>query len=259
MSNSESTLRVGLIYPEILGTYGDRGNALITVQRAQRHGFSAELVEITAREPIPSNLDFYFLGGGEDDSQHIAAEGLRKSRSSLLSAHSNGAVILAVCAGFQLLGNSYEAANGSVLEGIGLIDMVTSAGSTRAISEIVLQPEPSPHWGTVGPPSLVTGFENHGGRTHLNTGVEPFGRVDTGTGNGNGYDGALSERVLGTYLHGPLLARNSELADRILGWVVGSLKPSDDELERRLHQECLKRGRAKGVLRWWNDRMLARG
>ena len=259
MNAGESTLRIGLVYPDILGTYGDRGNALIIAQRAQKRGIAAEIIEIDAREPISSGLDFYLLGGGEDDSQHIAARSLQESRSALIEAHNAGAAIVAVCAGFQLLGHSYEAADGSLLEGIGLIDMITRAGANRSIGEVVIEAEPSPNWGTAGPPSLITGFENHGGRTQLGQGVVPLGQVKVGTGNGNGSDGVLGERLLGTYLHGPVLARNPELADRVLSWVVGPLEEIDDSLERRLHDECLSRGSAQGVKRWWQNRMLARG
>jgi hypothetical protein len=164
----DAPLRIGLVYPELLGTYGDRGNALVLAQRCRWRGIPAEIVEVAAGDPVPATLDCYLLGGGEDDPQHLAAAGLRASRASLVRAHEEGAVVFAVCAGFQLLGHSYVAADGTVLDGIGLVDARTTAGPTRLIGEVVVEPD--------APLPLLTGFENHGGRTTLGPGVGPGGR-----------------------------------------------------------------------------------
>jgi CobQ-like glutamine amidotransferase family enzyme len=257
----DSAISIGLIYPELLGTYGDRGNAIVLVQRARWRGIPAELVEIEAGETIPENLDVYIFGGGEDDPQHMAAEGMRGSKSNIERAHANGAVVLAICAGFQLIGHRYIAADGAELEGIGLIDMETRAGSPRLIGEVVVQPAANDVWGDLGPPRALTGFENHGGRTTLGPEVTPLGRVLAGGGNGDGSqtEGALAERLIGTYLHGPVLPRNVELADRILAWVTGDLPPLDASIEQSLRLDRLDAGMSKGVRRWWRDRMLARG
>ena len=128
MTSRESAVRVGLVYPELLGTYGDRGNAVVLVQRCRWRGIPAELVEVRAGAPIPDSLDVYLFGGGEDDPQLMAAEGMRASRANIERAHAGGAVILAVCAGFQLLGHRYDAADGEVIEGAGIVDLVTRAG-----------------------------------------------------------------------------------------------------------------------------------
>ena len=178
MATRESGVRVGLVYPELLGTYGDRGNALVLVERCRWRGIDAELVEVAAGEPIPDSLDVYLFGGGEDDPQNMAAAGLRDSRAAIERAWLGGAVVFAVCAGFQLIGHRYVAADGVILEGIGLIDAVTNAGPNRLIGEVVVDPAP--------PLPRLTGFENHGGRTTLGAGVEPLGRVVTGGGNGDG-------------------------------------------------------------------------
>ena len=259
----DSAVRVGLVYPELLGTYGDRGNAVVLVQRAKWRGIPAELVEVRAGDAIPDSLDIYLFGGGEDDPQLMAAAGMRASRGNVERAHASGAAVLAVCAGFQLVGHRYDAADGSVIEGMGIIDRVTRAGPDRLIGEVVVAPGPSRHWGPNGPPAMLSGFENHGGRTTLGTGVEPLGAVVAGGGNGDGShtDGALGERFVGTYLHGPVLPRNPELADRLLEWVTnGDGLPSlDSDLEQRLRAERLRAGTARGIRRWWNDRMLARG
>jgi hypothetical protein len=247
----ESALRVGLIYPELLGTYGDRGNAVVLVQRARWRGFDAELVEVAASEAIPDSLDVYLFGGGEDDPQSMAAAGMRSSAANIGRARDRGAAVLAVCAGFQLIGHRYDAADGEAIDGLGLVDALTRAGSPRLIGEVVVEPD--------DPLPTLTGFENHGGRTTLGPGERPLGRVRTGGGNGDGYDGILGERLVGTYLHGPVLPRNPALADLLLSWVLGDLAPLDSPLENRLRAQQLDAGSATGLRRWWQDRRLARG
>ena len=138
-----SAVRVGLVFPELLGTYGDRGNAIVLVERCRRRGIDAELVEVAAGTPIPDSLDVYLFGGGEDDPQVMASAGMRASRAAIERARGSGAVILAVCAGFQLIGHSYEARDGEHLDGLGLVDMATSAGPSRLIGEVVVEPDPT--------------------------------------------------------------------------------------------------------------------
>ncbi|MGH8986443.1 MAG: type 1 glutamine amidotransferase [Acidimicrobiia bacterium] len=251
MTTEASVLRVGLVYPELLGTYGDRGNAVVLVQRARWRGHSAELVEVAASEPIPASLDIYLFGGGEDDPQSMAAAGMRASAANVSQARAGGAAVLAVCAGFQLIGSRYDTGDGDTIEGLGLVDAVTRAGSPRLIGEVVVKPQN-------GLPAL-TGFENHGGRTTLGSGERPLGRVVTGGGNGNGYDGVRGERLIGTYLHGPVLPRNPALADLLLSWVLGDLAPLESQPEQALRAERLAAGSAAGLRKWWQDRRLARG
>lgn len=248
-----SALRVGLVYPELLGTYGDRGNAIVLVERARRRGMDAELVEVAAGTPLPDSLDVYLLGGGEDDPQVLAAASLVESRAALERARGRGAVVLAVCAGFQLLGHRYDAREGA-MDGLGIADMVTVAGTDRVIGEIVVEPDAS-----LGLPTL-TGFENHGGRTSLGPDARPLGRVVHGDGNDGTVDGVLGERIVGTYLHGPVLPRNPALADLLLGWVVGrELAALDDTLPNALRAERLLAAEAGGLARWRQHRHLARG
>lgn len=264
-SRRESAVRIGLVFPELLGTYGDRGNAVVLVQRCRWRGIPAELVEVGAGGPIPGSLDVYLFGGGEDDPQLMAAEGMRASRVAVERAHAGGAVVFAVCAGFQLLGHRYDAADGTAIEGAGIVDAVTTAGPNRLIGEVVVEPTASEHWGPSGAPPTLTGFENHGGRTTLGPGLEPLGRVVAGGGNGDGSgaDGALGERLVCTYMHGPVLPRNPALADRVLAWVAGtsdhSLPELASDLEQRLHAERLHAGSARGVRRRWREHRLARG
>jgi CobQ-like glutamine amidotransferase family enzyme len=251
----DSAVRVGLVYPELLGTYGDRGNAVVLVQRARWRGYDAELVEVAAGSAIPDSLDVYLFGGGEDDPQVMASAGMRASRAAIDRARAGGAAVLAVCAGFQLIGHSYEAADGEIIEGLGLVDAVTRAGPNRLIGELVVEPEP--------PLPVLTGFENHGGRTTLGPGERPLGRVLARDGKGNdagtGTDGMLGDRLIGTYLHGPVLPRNPALADHILSWVVGDLEPIDSAREEQLRASRLHAGTARGLRKWWQGRVLARG
>jgi len=247
----DSVVRVGLVYPELLGTYGDRGNGVVLVQRLRWRGHDAELVEIAAGEPIPDSLDVYLFGGGEDDPQVMASAGMRASRAAIERARAGGAAILAVCAGFQLIGHSYEAADGTMIEGLGLVDAVTRAGPNRLIGELVVEPDP--------PLPVLTGFENHGGRTTLGPAERPLGRVLARNGSGGDTEGLLGERLIGTYMHGPVLPRNPALADHILSWVVGDLEPLDSTREEQLRAARIHAGSARGARKWWQERVLARG
>jgi CobQ-like glutamine amidotransferase family enzyme len=249
-------VRVGLVYPELLGTYGDRGNAVVLVERCRRRGLAAELVEVPAGTPVPESLDVYLFGGGEDDAQVMAAAGMRASGAAIARARDRGSVVFAVCAGFQLLGTTYEAGDGDVLDGLGLVDLDTRAGDGRLIGECLVRPDPAS-----GLP-MLTGFENHGGRTTLGPGVEPLGRVTVGHGNGiDGVDGLLGERILGTYLHGPVLPRNPALADHLLAWVVGRgvLTPLDDALVDALRTQRLEEAGRTGFAARRRDWQLNRG
>ena len=249
----ESAVRVGLVYPELLGTYGDRGNALVLEQRCRWRAQAAEVVEIAAGEPIPDSLDVYLFGGGEDAPQAMAAAGMRESRANVERAHTHGAVVFAVCAGFQNIGTSYTLPDGAVIEGMGLVDAATVAGSPRLIGEVVVEPD--------APLPRLTGFENHGGRTTLGPGVRALGRVLAGGGNGDGagVDGVLGERLVATYLHGPVLPRNPALADLVLTWILGDLAPLDSTWEDRLRAERLDAGAKTGLAKWWRDLRLTRG
>ena len=247
----DSAVRVGLVYPELLGTYGDRGNAVVLVQRLQWRGHDAELVEVAAGEPIPDSLDVYLFGGGEDDPQVMASAGMRASRGAIERAHDAGAGVLAVCAGFQLIGHSYEAADGTIIDGLGLVDAVTRAGPNRLIGELVVEPDP--------PLPVLTGFENHGGRTTLGPGERPLGRVVARNGSGDTVEGVVAERLIGTYMHGPVLPRNPALADHILSWIVDDLEPLDSTREEQLRVARLHAGSARGMRKWWQERVLARG
>jgi CobQ-like glutamine amidotransferase family enzyme len=252
MPGRESTLTVGLLFPDLLGTYGDSGNAAILAQRLRWRGIEAQIITVTAGEPVPASCEVYVVGGGEDLPQALAARQLGSPAGSpLRQAVDRGAAVLAVCAGLQILGTSFVGPDGVEADGLGLVDCTTRRGpGPRAVGEIVVDP--------VGPLALplLSGYENHAGVTSVGPGASPAGRVRVGVGNGDGTgtDGVWAGRVLGTYLHGPVLARNPALADLLLGWVVGDLAPLDDREEQALRAERLRLAegrpsRARGAVR----------
>jgi hypothetical protein len=235
-----SVVRIALLYPELLGTYGDRGNARVLLQRLAWRGVPAELVEAPWGEPIPASCDIYVLGGGEDSPQASAAAALI-SEGTVHRAVEDGAAVLGICAGFQILGHSFFGPDGAARPGLGLLDCTTARrASPRIVGEILVEPNPDA-WGGGGgaEPSLppLSGYENHAGLTDLGPGATPLGKVNVGVGNGDGTEGAIGGRVVGTYLHGPALARNPALADLILSWFAGELEPLDDSEVTELREE----------------------
>lgn len=221
---SESTVRIGLVLPDVMGTYGDGGNALVLRQRLRMRGHDAEIVEIGLNDPVPETLDIYALGGAEDAAQRLATRHLQRY-PGLQRAAERGAPVLAICAAIQVLGHWYETSSGERVDGVGLLDVTTSPQQSRSIGEIVIQPI------TGGLTQPLSGFENHRGGTTLGSDATGLGRVTRGVGNGvgDGYEGAVQGSVIGTYLHGPVLARNPELADHLLARALGvdALPPLD--------------------------------
>jgi CobQ-like glutamine amidotransferase family enzyme len=248
MPSPQSSLAVALLFPDLLGTYGDSGNALILVQRLRWRGFSTEMLTVRSGDPVPAGCQLYVVGGGEDLPQALAARELGPRPGGPLDrAVAGGAAVLAVCAGLQILGTSFVGPDGVEADGLGLIDCRTQrGGGPRAVGEIVVEPE---H--LLGLPPL-SGYENHAGVTAVGPDATPLGRVLRGVGNGDGSgtEGVRAGRVLGTYLHGPVLARNPALADLLLGWVVGDLEPLDDADQLALREERLTASGA-GRARWW--------
>jgi lipid II isoglutaminyl synthase (glutamine-hydrolysing) len=230
-------LRIALVFPSLLGTYGDGGNASVLAQRLRWRAIDTELVEVAVDEPLPEQADVYVLGGGEDTAQTLAVSRL----DGLAAVVDRGAPVFAVCAGFQILGETFLDAHGDVHAGLGLIDCRTDRlPGSRAVGELLGRPAVD---GLTGP---LTGYENHGGRTLLGADAAPFARVEAGVGNGDGVDGAIQGSVVATYLHGPALARNPALADWILGKVAGPLTALDDAEEEDLRRErlaALRKGR----------------
>jgi hypothetical protein len=242
----ESSVRIALLLPDVLGTYSDRGNATVLAQRLRLRGTPADVIEVSAEAVAPTSCDVYVLGGGEDAAQTYTVQWLL-SQPSLLTVMQT-AQVLAVCAGMQVLGVSMQDASGQQVAGAGVLDIRTTAGGRRAVGEVVADC-------TDRDVRTLTGFENHRGHTHLGAEVTALGRVLSGTGNGDGTDGVLTASVVGTYLHGPVLARNPTLADYILrratGLVLPALEVPDEEAARRLHLGAGPTRRTRGVVARW--------
>lgn len=222
---------VVLLLPEVLGTYGDAGNAAVLATRLRWRGIPARVLSVGWTDAVPADGDVYVLGGGEDAAQVLAADRLRDS-IGLHRALDRGAPTLAVCAGLQVLGTAFTIADGTRVAGLGALDLETrSGGGPRRIGDVVADPLLP---GLDGP---LEGFENHGGITELGPDAAPLARlrdpargpVGAGNGTGDRLEGAVSGRgrgsVVGTYLHGPVLARNPALADLLLARAVGELPP----------------------------------
>jgi lipid II isoglutaminyl synthase (glutamine-hydrolysing) len=271
---TDAAVRIAVVYPELLGTYGDGGNAVVLAQRLRWRGIPSEIIEVELGDAVPRSADMYVLGGGEDAPQALAAEELRRV-GALQAALEGGAVVLAVCAGLQVIGERFLGPGGESRAGVGLVDIETVIRlRTRAVGEIVVEPAAALDL------PLLSGYENHAGATTLGPGIAPLGRVRRGIGNGGAGsvgavnpdaqrdapgDGCIVGRVVGTYLHGPVLARNPALADRLLGWVVGSALPElpggDPEAEE-LRIERLAaafRGDLPGAARRLTTRLARRG
>jgi CobQ-like glutamine amidotransferase family enzyme len=223
----DSSVRIALVFPSLLGTYGDGGNASVLAQRLRWRGINAEMIDVGVDDAVPEQADLYVLGGGEDTAQTLAVS--RLANGVLGRAASAGKGIFAVCAGFQILGESFLVGRGEVVPGLGLVDCRTDRlPGSRAVGELLIDSD-------VG---TLTGYENHGGRTTLGPAARPLGRVRDGVGNGDdGSDGLVQGSVVATYLHGPALARNPALADHLLQQVVGDLSPLDDREEEELRAE----------------------
>ncbi len=239
----DSTVRIALLLPEILGTYGDGGNAVVLAQRLRWRDIPAEVVTVTGADgSVPATCDIYLLGGGEDTAQQYAARHLAE-HDGMQRAVEAGAAVLAVCAGFQILGHDFAGSDERAHAGLGMLDVRTRARRRRAVGEIVVEPDPAldpdPRWA-----QPLTGFENHQGGTVLGPACRRLGRVITGVGNGTDdrAEGAVQGRIVGTYLHGPVLARDPHLADLLLGWVTGTALaplplPAVDTLRKARLQE----------------------
>jgi CobQ-like glutamine amidotransferase family enzyme len=241
-----ASLRIAHLYPEAMNLYGDMGNIRVLQRRAEWRGIGVSVKDISIGPAELDSFDVIFFGGGQDrDQTRIARDLALHKRASLERAIGDGAAVLAVCGGYQLLGHSYVDADGRSMEGLGLLDLRSRAGDDRWIGNVVIEPDAS----LALSPRTVVGFENHGGRTFLGSGLRPLGRVIAGGGNNgeDGGEGVLSGTVIGTYLHGSLLPKNPALADWLLaaglrhaGGDVAALVPLDDTIEIAAHEMALE-------------------
>jgi hypothetical protein len=229
-------LRLLSLYPEQMNIYADRGNIVFLQRRCEWRGIGFGYAAAGPGEPIdPAAHDLFYVGGGQDrDQRMVAADMVASKRGDLHAAVESGAVLLAVCGGYQLLGHSYQLGE-ETLPGLGLVDLETvREPGPRLIGNVAIEVNLGPG------PRLLAGFENHGGRTYLGPGVPALGRVVEGRGNngGDGLEGVRRHNLIGTYLHGPLLPKNAWLADHLIATALErrygarpELEPLDDALE----------------------------
>jgi CobQ-like glutamine amidotransferase family enzyme len=245
-------IRVGHLYPAYLNIYADRGNIAVLERRAalRGHELAVDAIDL-GRELEPGAHDLLYVGGGQDREQALIAPDLAARGDALREAVEGGVAVLAVCGGYQLLGRGYRGRDGSLMPGAGLFPHETVAGETRMIGDVLLECELDK-----GSRRPLAGFENHAGRTHLDRGARPLGRVVHGFGNdgSSGFEGCVVANAVGTYLHGPLLPRNPWLADWLLeralahagGGATVRLDPLSDDLEAEAFRVAAGRARARG-------------
>jgi CobQ-like glutamine amidotransferase family enzyme len=245
-------IRVGHLYPDYLNIYADRGNIAVLDRRAAWRGHELHVRAIGVGDEIRAgDHDLLYVGGGQDREQALIAPDFAAKADGLRAAIDAGAAMLAVCGGYQLLGRFYRDRHGAELPGAGVLPLHTVAGETRMIGDVLLECELEP-----GRRETLAGFENHAGRTVLDAGAEPLGRVLAGFGNDgqSGFEGCRVGRVAGTYLHGPLLPRNPWFADWVLAQALAHaageepprLEPLSDELEAEAHAVASRRARERG-------------
>lgn len=243
---------VGHLYPDYLSIYADRGNMAVLERRAAWRGIGFDYRPIGMGEAVePGEHDLLYLGGGQDREQALVAADLVRKGEAVREAVAGGAALLAVCGGYQLMGRFYRDRGGSELPGIGLLPLHTIAGERRMIGDVLLDCELEP-----GARRPLAGFENHAGRTILDPGAEPLGRVVAGFGNDgeSGHEGCRLGRAVGTYLHGPLLPRNAWFADRLLSQALAhrsggeppELEPLASDLEDEAQRVAARRAKARG-------------
>lgn len=237
---TDRTLTIAWLYGARMNIYGDRGNVLALAQRARWRGIAPRVVEVGIGEPIPTESDIFFFGGGQDEAQISVSRDLAGAKGEAIrSAVEHGAALLSVCGGYQLLGHEYRPHDAEPLPGIGLFDVDSEAGPERFIGNVVVDSR----WGT------LVGFENHSGLTFLGDSASPMGTVRVGRGNNgrDGGEGVIYKHAIGCYLHGSLLPKNPALTDWLLEAGIrrrygdGDLTPLDDTIEHLAHTNAIER------------------
>ena len=246
-----ASIRLVHLYPDLMSVYGDRGNVLTLKRRAEWRGFEVDVRELSLGDTLdPADVDLIFFGGGQDREQAVVSpDFLRQKGEAVRQAVEDGAALLSVCGGYQLLGTSYTTVDGQELPGAGLFDVRSVPGPKRHIGNVLIEAELD------GQRRTLVGFENHSGRTYLGPNMQPLGRAVVGAGNNgeDGTEGAVHGGALGCYLHGSLLPKNPWLADRLLSQAlrhrfgsIAPLLPLDDRLEDEAHQAVEARIRGAG-------------
>jgi hypothetical protein len=241
MTNAR-VIRLGHLYPSLMNIYGDRGNILCLQRRCRLRDIELTVTPLEVGDELRSaDFDLLFMGGAQDREQTLVCQDLAATKSALRDAVEDGIVFLGVCGGYQLSGRFYRGANGIDMRGAGVFDLYTlhpGPKAKRLIGNLVAEWEGG----------SLAGFENHGGRTYLGSGCEPFARVLRGHGNDgeSGFEGARYKNAFGSYLHGPILPKNTAFADRLVSLALerrygdGTLAPLDDSLEQLAHASALR-------------------
>ena len=244
-------IRLVHLYPDLMSVYGDRGNVLTLVRRAEWRGIAVDVHERSLGDALdPDDVDLVFFGGGQDREQAVVSpDFLLQKGEAVRQAVEDGAALLSVYGGYQLLGRSYTTVDGQELPGAGLFDIRSVPGPRRHIGNVLIETHLD------NEPRTLVGFENHSGRTFLGRGVKPLGRALVGAGNNgeDGTEGAVYKNAVGCYLHGSLLPKNPWLADRLLAAALShrlqeyvTLDPLDDQLEEQAHRAVEARIRGAG-------------
>ena len=244
-------IRICHLYPDLMNLYGDRGNVIALRRRAEWHGLRPVVEEVSLEDkPDFRRFDIIFIGGGQDREQKLICLDFQKVKGSALAeAVEDDVALLAICGGYQLLGEYYQTGEGERVPGIGVLKLFTVAGKKRLIGNVIIETDI-----LGGPrPKTVVGFENHSGKTYLGEGLRPLGRVIAGHGNNgeDGGEGVIYRNTIGTYLHGSLLPKNPEVTDFLLRralvrrYGAAELKPLNDEVERRAHEAAIRRARTR--------------
>lgn len=256
---STNTLNIGWLYPDLMSTYGDRGNIICLTRRCEWRGIAAKILPIdqSTNSYKLKATDLLFGGGAQDREQEIVMRDLRKKKEAIKERIESNMPALFVCGAPQLMGKYYEPAEGKRIEGLGIFDMVSKhpgQGAQRLIGNTAAEV----YWQNLDqslspssyPLTPIVGFENHGGRTYLGKNAKPFAKVVKGYGNNgeDGTEGTVYKNAIGCYFHGPLLPKNPHIAD----WFIEkslevkykkevSLNPLGDELEWKTHEAALKK------------------
>ena len=253
-------LNICHLYPDLMDTYGDKGNIITLVKRCEWRGIKTTVNHISVGDEIDVGAhDIYFFGGGQDRQQIIVGKDLQTKAKHLKKAVEQGSILLSICGGYQLLQNYFKTLDGTMIKGIGIFDAYTLGSTTRMIGNLQitinqnLQNQILSTYSTINDERLtmndLIGFENHSGKTYLNKGVQPLGKVVQGSGNNNEdkTEGAVYKNAFGCYLHGSLLPKNPHFADYLIGkalalrYGIVKLKPLDDSIEWQAHKAAIKR------------------
>lgn len=249
---SNYSLTIGWLYPQLMSTYGDRGNILVLQKRCEWRGIKVAILNIdqTTQKQRLETLDLLFGGGAQDREQEIVMKDLMRKKDAIKKHIEAGKPALFVCGAPQLIGKYYEPAEGKRIDGLGIFDMVSrhpGPKQDRLIGNVVAEINSE----TIKlPTTKIVGFENHGGRTYLGESAKPFAKVIKGFGNNgeDGTEGVVYHNAIGSYLHGPLLPKNPQIADWLIAKALEikykkeiALESFDDSLEQKAKEAIANR------------------